>query len=118
MVLEGFTAYLNMLRHASLRCRAVEQFAIELAQDGRTVKTYGLRKVFEGFRLAVRFPGSRQMVGKPSGLHPAGAARNLRISNEFAWFRSFHEQVFILLTPPYIARSASLRENLWFAQGF
>ena len=44
-----------MLRHASLRCRAVERFAIEFAQDGRTVETYGLRKGFEGFRLTVGY---------------------------------------------------------------
>ncbi len=73
---------------------------------------------FEGFRLTVRFPGSRKVVGKPSGVHPASAARNITISNDFARFWSFAEHFFILLTPPYIARLASLRENLWFAQGF
>ena len=39
---------------------------------------------FEGFRITIRFSGARKMLGKPSGVHPAGAARNLRISNSFA----------------------------------
>ena len=38
---------------------------------------------FEGFRVTVRFPDAPKMLDKPSGVHPAGAARNLRISNGF-----------------------------------
>ena len=37
----------------------------------------------QGFRVTVRFSGARKMLDKPSGVHPAGAVRNLTISNGF-----------------------------------